>query len=650
DGQLDGYATDKVVKFFYDSSQNRTRIARYDTTDGITLTLNSVGEIEGLKTLWDAKRELNEMSSGALTTNRTFADANNLDIESNSKRYIFTWLDDNKDGVVDSGEQYAFLDSSFTSSNYGYFKLQTDKDGDSDIDADDAKRLVNFIRGVDYSTLRNRTIDYDNDGTDEVWRLGDIIHSSPVIVEKPSAIWRTQYGDTTYNDFANQYAKRRSIVYVGGNDGLLHAFNSGFLDTSIKKYDLTRAAVAPHESSDPASHKLGAEIWAYAPKNLLPHLQWLSEPNYPNHVYYVDGELKTFDVNIFTADTDHPNGWGTILVATMRFGGGSDDTTNPTSLDIDVDGDSTADFKARSSIIILDITNPEKPPVLLAEYNDTNLGLTLSTPELMVFRQPALLDGNWANPSVNDWYLVFGSGPTDLNTLLSTQTPSLYTMKLNDIDTGTINVSKKTLSTTNSYIGRPHTVDWSNNFVTDTVYFGVAGGTVASPTGYLARMRSAELEENATFYDIASNWSISTVINPAQPFVFKPTTLRTSGKHWVYAGSGRRLITGDDSFTPVQSYYGIKENISTVNGLPDTTTFTRGASGTTLLTSELQNVTGIQVFANSSIIDTASNLPSTMTTFAQLESYINGQSGWYRDWQTVSSLNERVNADTQTLT
>ncbi|MCW9031080.1 MAG: hypothetical protein OQK58_06280, partial [Gammaproteobacteria bacterium] len=33
-----------------------------------------------------------------------------------------------------------------------------------------------------------------------------------------------------------------------------------------------------------------------------------------------------------------------------------------------------------------------------------------------------------------------------------------------------------------------------------------------------------------------------------------------------------------------------------------------------------------------------------------LESYINGQSGWYRDWQTVSSLNERVNADTQTLT
>ncbi len=661
DGQLDSYATDKVIKFFYDVSQNRTRVQRFNTSDGKTLVLDSVGEIDDVKTLWDAKRELNEMSSAALTTNRTYTDANNLSTNTNSQRYIFTWLDADNDGEVDSGESSDFVTSSFSSSNYGYFHLQADKDGDSDIDLDDAQLLVDFIRGVDDSNLRNRTIDSDGDGTNEVWRLGDIIHSSPAIVEKPTGIWRTQYGDTTYDAFTTQYSKRRSVVYVGANDGLLHAFNSGFFDTANKKYDLTRAAVSPHESSAPASHKLGAEIWAYAPKNLLPHMQWLSEPNYPNHVYYVDGDLKTFDVNIFPNDTDHPNGWGTILVATMRFGGGSNDGTNSTSLDIDVDGDSTADFTSRSSIIIMDITNPEAPPKLLAEFNDTsgmteysNLGLTVSTPELVSFRQPNLVDGDWSNPSVNDWYLVFGSGPTDLTTLLSTQTANVITLKLNDIDSGTITViDRKPVADSNSYVGKMHTVDWTNNFITDNVYFGISSGSSATaPSGYLARMgTSTLLEEDTSFYN-TTNWSISTVIDSNQPFYFKPTTLKISGKNWVYAGTGRRFITGDDLITNTQSYYGIKEILSVVNGLPDSTkTFSRGASAATLTGEEIQNVTGLQIFANYTVLDPLTSLPSSpvITLFSQLESYLNTVPGWYRDWATVSSLNERVNADTQSF-
>ena len=69
-------------------------------------------------------------------------------------------------------------------------------------------------------------------------------------------------------------------------------------------------------------HPLGAEIWAYVPMNLLPHLKWLTDPNY-THVYYVDGKPKVFDAKIFTADSDHPGGWGTVLVVGMRFGGGA---------------------------------------------------------------------------------------------------------------------------------------------------------------------------------------------------------------------------------------------------------------------------------------------------------------------------------------
>ncbi len=663
DGVLDGYATDKVIQFFYDSNNNRTRVKRFNTSDGKTLVLDSIGEIDGIKYLWDAKRELNEMNSGVLATNRTYTDANNLSTNANSQRYIFTWLDDDFDGEVDANEQTAFEASNFATNasgdnNFGYFHLQADKDGDSDIDVADAQTLVNYIRGIDPApttppTLRSRTIDYDNDGTDEVWRLGDVIHSSPAIVERPSGIWRTQYGDTTFDAFTEQYKNRRNIIYVGGNDGLLHAFNGGFINTATSAYALTRAQAA-HETAAPASHKLGAEIWAYAPKNLLPHMQWLSEPNYPNHVSYVDGEIKHFDVNIFPDDTDHPNGWGTILVATMRTGGGSNDTTNATDLDIDVDGDSTTDFTARSSIIIMDITNPEKPPVLLAEFNDANLGFTTSTPELMVFRQPQLSDGDWAIPSVNDWYLVFGSGPTDIKTFTSTNaTPKLYALKLNDIDIGTITTPTTFAITANNYVSSPHTAHWSNQFITDSVYFGVAGGsTVASPTGYLGRLSTSQLIDDTAFYDL-SNWSTSTVINPVQPFVFKPTTATSNGKRWVYAGTGRRFVTADDLFTPQQSYYGIKENLSVTNGLPDGTTFTRGTANSTLSNGELQAVTGLQVFEDYTMLDPLNNVPNTVTDyFSSLESYMNldNVSGWYRDWNTVNSLQERVNANTQHLT
>ena len=46
-------------------------------------------------------------------------------------------------------------------------------------------------------------------------------------------------------------------------------------------------------------HPLGSELWAYVPYNLLPHLQWLGKADYP-HVYYMDGPVKSYDVNIFS--------------------------------------------------------------------------------------------------------------------------------------------------------------------------------------------------------------------------------------------------------------------------------------------------------------------------------------------------------------
>ena len=44
-----------------------------------------------------------------------------------------------------------------------------------------------------------------------------------------SVIPRRAYGDPitpSYFDFKNLHAKRQAVVYIGGNDGMLHAFDA----------------------------------------------------------------------------------------------------------------------------------------------------------------------------------------------------------------------------------------------------------------------------------------------------------------------------------------------------------------------------------------------------------------------------------------
>ena len=149
------------------------------------------------------------------------------------------------------------------------------------------------------------------------------------------------------------------------------------------------------------AYDLGAELWAYVPYNLLPHLYWLTETGYA-HAYYVDLKPRVFDAKIFTPDADHPHGWGTVLVGGMRFGGGK----------IDVDMDRTDglpqsnDRSMSSAFFVLDITNPENPPVVLAEITFPGLGYTTCYPTVVAMKEKY-------NNAPNDWYLVFGSGPAE---------------------------------------------------------------------------------------------------------------------------------------------------------------------------------------------------------------------------------------------
>ena len=155
---------------------------------------------------------------------------------------------------------------------------------------------------------------------------------------------------------------------MGANDGMLHAFKAGTFHegdnpgTSGKEehgwYSTTEVPATPGD--------LGYERWAFIPQNLLPHLKWLTDPDY-THVYYVDLKPKVTDVRIFNDDANHPNGWGTILIGGMRLGGGpytfSEDFDNDGVIEPD-EGDAggkTNPWTFRSAYFVLDITVPEQP-------------------------------------------------------------------------------------------------------------------------------------------------------------------------------------------------------------------------------------------------------------------------------------------------
>lgn len=161
-------------------------------------------------------------------------------------------------------------------------------------DAAERDQIIDFIRGIDAFDE-----DLDLDVTEErAWKLGDIFHSSPVLVSPPIA----PLVDPSYDAFKAANAGRTTVVIAGANAGMLHAFRE----------------------SD------GEELWAFIPPDLLGVLKDVTERAAP-HSYYVDSSPIATDIKIGGV-------WKTIVVFGERRGGeyyhalDITDTTNPVYL------------------------------------------------------------------------------------------------------------------------------------------------------------------------------------------------------------------------------------------------------------------------------------------------------------------------------
>lgn len=475
------------------------------------------------------------------------------------------------------------LGSALSAAAYrGYFNAAID---------DEANDIIGYVRGDDTKFTpagtprgyRSRKIDWDENNTVETWKLGDVVNSTPTVVSTPAEDYDLIYGDKSYQEFRKRYRNRRAVVYAGGNDGGLHAFNAGYYNRSTDTIDKAPPKDVVNgvlETTSKVEYDLGSELWMFVPKNVFPHLKWLTQANY-SHVNYVDLKPYIFDAKIFDpTDSDHPHGWGTILVGGMGFGGGN---IGVNTNGVVGDGD---DEIMRSSYFVLDITNPEKPPTLLKEFTDPGLGYGVGSPTAIPLLLCTIKHDCPTNTSVAttwpmDWYLALPSGPHDDTLPLaalngrSDQPAKIFTLELGSTASGSLGYADTALYdpgyTTftvpvtdadfdHSFFSDVIAVDYDLDFKTDTLYFGSVAAANQDETylhtGGIHRLVINEVSN-------PSLWTLNTFFKTPdnQPVSGSPSVAYDGQRAWLYFGTGRYYSAQlDKTNYAQQSYYGIKEN------------------------------------------------------------------------------------------
>jgi type IV pilus assembly protein PilY1 len=185
-----------------------------------------------------------------------------------------------------------------------------------------------------------------NSGSDRLYRyrsavLGDALESQPAFISKPLF----SYPYPGYSAYATAQASRAGTVYMGANDGMMHAFAA---DTGIER-------------------------WAYVPSMVIPNMWKLADKNYATlHLNFVNGSPITSDVCVSNCADAGTAVWKTILVAGLNGGG--------------------------RGYYALDITTPATP-VLLWEFTPTTgIGKIQDDDVGYSFGQPIITrkaDGTW---------------------------------------------------------------------------------------------------------------------------------------------------------------------------------------------------------------------------------------------------------------
>ncbi len=602
---------DYIVQFYYDAVAQQTKARRWQDTDGDGAAngtkLDPDIKFEDLSSLWEA---------GKLLWSRDLA---------SDPRIIYTTIDGS---TLLSGNF-----STGTASTLAPYLQATDVNGNGS-NQDEAEYIIRYMHGEGLTTedldkdgvndiigvdlngdgaddFRRRTVTIDSDT--HVWKLGDILNSTPKIASWIPLNWyHIVYHDTTYGpprDVSffdavnpNQFVltpeyKNRGMVFTGGNDGMLHAFKLGKLEI-IEDGTNIKARLS--------GNNLGKEMWAFIPKNALPYLKYFMDPDYC-HIYTIDLPPFLFDASIgapgagdVSNNVRTVNDWRTILIGGMRTGGACRGTTTSCT---DVSGDSSKDCVntpvdvsgssvGYSSYFALDITdflatqndpNPS-PPQLLWEFSNPQLGFATTGPAVV------RVGGGSGQSTPDDkngkWFVVFGSGPTGPidttnNQFLGRSDQNLRLFVL-DLKTGNLS---KTIDTGIPYAFAGSMINSTydhrlDDYQDDALYIGYVKRTGTNPNytwtnGGVGRLVTKEDSD-------PDNWAWSIVLDNIGPVTSSVTHLYDTNPNaqiaWLYFGTGRYYFEQGPSADDQNSQrrlFGIKEPCAISAGTFDSTCTTQ---------------------------------------------------------------------------
>jgi len=529
-------AADKVITFFLDPATGESKAKRFDVSESkrypdVDTDPYTLLQLSEVVPIWEAGSRLEQRSASA--------------------RKIFTYLDKDKDGEVDesitdpfdsNGEVVSF-DTGSASGIRPYLGVRNDTAWSYLGAAHDDRvtNLIQYIRGEDMDAigLRTRTINSN------VWKLGDIVNSTPVSLSKPLDNFHVIYSDEWYQAYYEANRDRETVVYVGANDGMLHCFTSW-------KYNSTSKAFTQPSGTTEA---IGDELWAYIPQSLLPHLKWLASPDY-THVDYVDLKPKLFDAKIdHDNNSSTPDEWRTILIAGLNMGGKH--IWAEGDYDDGAGGTVSETRNFHSSYVCMDVTDPRNP-VLLWDRSYGDLEMTTSFPAAIKVK--------------DKWFAVFGSGPTDYDGT-STKKGHIFVV---DLKTGEPykNETNDWLFETgeaNAFMNAPVSLDKNMDFSCNALYFGESYLS-GSWKGKLYKVSIPCIgaggdydDSNVNNYvddplDASNPWTLSCLFNATKP-ITAPVALSVDlfDNSWVYVGSGRYISTDDKTSTDQQYLFGIKD-------------------------------------------------------------------------------------------
>ena len=642
------YSGNRVYMGFFEPQQNTTwfgNLKKYGigtfTNNGKTFS-NVITDVTGVPATWVDLN--NDGLDDIYGTNLTTSGVSNGSFKSKSESFWNTVADAGNVNAGGAGSVLEALSSPITSHRTIYTETTSSGAlvplisqslttmapllyGSGSTDTTDAGNLIDFIYGQDI-------LDESGNGTsaNRPWMISDVLHSQPLIINYASyTLCNPCLGDTcvcsngvnasclsdgvtpspsnclsatpTVNE--KSCSLNKTFIYVGGNDGMLHAFK----DCN------------------------GKEAWAFIPYEVLQNLQY-NEAMVNNsatlpHTYFVDASPAKYiynklgDGNINTA-----NGDKVILV--FGTGRGTGNATAPTN----------------GSYYALDVSgvgnSPAVPPSLLWSISQNTAGFSemaesWSTPNIVTMKVNgavkvvAVFGAGYDNPNEDGRFgatqnfqgnaggiaaLATGQGnntsPVGTGTSPYSASPKgrgIYLVEVADITNGTP-------STTNS--GR---LIWSYTYGASAAYTSTTSGGYTSyartdPTmvysipsditawdadgdGYADTLYVGDTGGNIWRFYVGdpsnmSNWkgqmifsanpgslSSSSPPDTGRKIFYKPSAVRGQGYTMLFFGTGDREHPTNTAV--IDRMYAVK----------DPTTVTYGSNAPTLLVTEkyLMNVT-----------------------------------------------------------